>query len=189
MKPIQFVQTLLTDDQALIVTVALKAVIEDENYVLSDDEQTNYQRLAVFFANVAQTPSAFAPKGELARTVKKIVRQAKGPAQPRSSNESVTNGRKVRQARRKATQIARRSNRREFNEAYNAAVAQIEAERLEAEAVNAELLAKLQNEPTFDVIGAEGQVILAGIPASMIVKTEDGAEEFLDPPKIILPGE
>jgi hypothetical protein len=187
---VQFVQALLTDDQALLVTVAIKAVIDDDNYVLTEEEQTNYARLAVFFAELAKNPSRYAPKGELARTVKKIVRKSKASqTPPTGTNNSVMNGRKLRQSKRRATHKARRAMRREFNESYNAAVESMEADRLEAEAANAELVAKLEAEPKFNVIGAEGQIILEGIPKSMIVSAQDMAEllDYVPQAEIVLP--
>lgn len=146
---------------------------------MTDEERGDYQRLAAFFAHLAMEPSRFAPSGKLAETVKTITKRAKGPAQ----RPSRKNRRKERQERRMRTAKARRSMRREQAEAYNAAVEQYEQERQEMEEANAELIAKLEAEPKFNVVNAMGQVIMAGVPESMVVKVDDEPA----PPKIILP--
>src|SRR5579859_6179227 len=114
----QFVQTLITDEQALKIRLAIDMVLQDpERFVMTDEERQEYERLAVFYGHAVTNPSAFSPTGEMAQTVKKIVRRAKGPAQPKS----LRNKPKARQERRRAIQKLRRKQRREYNEQYNAA--------------------------------------------------------------------
>lgn len=180
----QFVQTLITDEQALKIRLAIDLVLQDpERFVMTDEERTEYERLGTFYGYAAANPSAFAPTGEMAQTVKSIIRRTKGPAQPASRR----NKRKARQLRRRAHQKMMRKQRREFNEQYNAAMEQLRKDAEEAERNAQEMMAKYEAEQKFDIYDGLGNLIMAGVPESAIRKMEDApAEEAA--PHIILPG-
>jgi len=178
----QLTQLLLADEQALKVRLAIDLVLQDpERFVMTDEERNEYERLAVFFGTVASDPSRFAPTGEMAQTVKSLVRRARGPAQPQSGR----NKRKVRQERRQGFAKRRRAQRREFAEAYNAAVERVERDMAE----------KYDKEPKFMILRADGVPIMTDIPASMVVPMVDQIRETEEGPlvtaplgSIILPG-
>jgi hypothetical protein len=173
---VQFVQLVLTDDQALLVRFALDQIINDpERFVMEDEERADYERLAVFFGTAAAEPSRFPPTGAQASRVKSIVRRAKGPAQQLSRAKKRSQGQQKRD----------RKARREMVEAYNAAFERMEAERAEMEQLQTELEARIENQPKFRVLTAGGQVLLDGVPAEFVVNAETG--ETLAP-KIIVPG-
>ena len=179
----QFVQTLITDEQALKIRLAIDLILQDpERFVMTDEERTEYERLAVFYGYAATNPSAFSPTGEMAQTVKTLVRRAKGPAQPKS----LRNKRKARQARRRAWQKIQRKQRREMAEQFNSAVEALAKDREEAEVAAQEMAERFKNEPRFDIYDAFGNLIMAGVPESVIRKHEDAPAE--DRPKIIMPG-
>lgn len=178
----QFVETLITDDQALKIRLALDLILQDpDRYVMTDEERDEYQRLAVFYGVVATDPSRFAPTGKNAQTVKSIVRRVKGPAQPQSRR----NRRKMRQERRRAHQKLMRSQRREFAEQYNAAMQTLRSEAEEAGRAAAEVEERFAAEPKVMVLAADGTPVMRGIPASMVVPEPESLDEA---PKIILPG-
>jgi hypothetical protein len=187
---VQFIQTLLTDEQALKIRYAIDVLLQDpERYVMTDEERTEYERLAVFWGHAVTNPSAFSPTGEMAQRVKTIVRRAKGPAQPPSRR----NKRKARQEQRRAFQKLRRKQRREFNEQYNSAMEQLRSDAEEAERNAQELAAKYEAEPKFEIRDGYGNLIMQGIPKSAIVPmTPDGDVSDVSPssdtPHIILPG-
>jgi septal ring factor EnvC (AmiA/AmiB activator) len=179
---VQFVQTLITDEQALKIRLAIDMILQDpERFVMTDEERQEYERLAVFYGHAVTNPSAFSPTGEMAQTVKKLVRRAKGPAQPKS----LRNKRKARQARRRAWQKIQRQQRREMAEQFNAAVEQLAKDREEAEAAAQELAAKYETEHKFDLFDGFGNLIMAGIPESAL---RDHAVVEGEKPHIILPG-
>ena len=176
--------------------MALDIILNDpERYVLSEDERASYEKLAVFFGVAATDPSRFPPTGDSARMVKKLMRRAKGPAQPQSRR----NKRKARQERRMRTAKARRKYKREDAENYNRAREAMEAELREMEQIHAEIEAQHAGEAQFMVIGPDGQTpLLMGVPESAI-RPMEGAEgaptgpvenEPMEarPSKVILPG-
>jgi hypothetical protein len=201
---VQFVQLLLTDEQALYLNASVDLLLADtERFVMTDEERDNYQRLSVFFSEVVRNPAHFAPTGEMADTVKSIVRKLKGPAQPQSRR----NRRKARQERRMSFRKRERAQRRENAEMYNAAMAALEAERVEAEAAWQEIAERYANEPKVMVLTADGVPVMTDIPASMVVpmptpeeiaaenhRIEQATAEYFhgdegrETPKIILPG-
>lgn len=117
---------------------------------------------------VAEHPNHFPVRREYARMIKSKLRAAKGPAQPQPGR----NKRKARQAQRRAFQKLRRENRRELVAAFNAQREQMEAQRAEQEAQAEQRRAEIATEPTFDITDLMGNVILAGVPKSMIKAQE-----------------
>lgn len=173
----QFTQILLTDEQALKARLALDLVLEDpERFVMTDEERADFSRLAMFFGYVAANPSQFPPAGEMAQTVKTIVRRAKGASQPQSGR----NKRKARQERRQSFSKRRRQERKVFVEAYNVARERYEQDVKELEEVQREQIERWENEPKFDVLRADGQLIMAGVPRSMIVPSTSELDYSLD---------
>jgi exonuclease VII large subunit len=93
------------------------------------------QRLAMFFAGVAADPSRFPVTGNMAPSLKKAARRAKGPAQRLSRAVKRTQGqqKRDRQARREAVAAYNEARERverdmqEMEEAHAQRVAQIEA--------------------------------------------------------------
>lgn len=159
----QFAQVLVTDDQALKTRLALDLILQDpERYEMTDEERADYERLAVFFGLVATNPSHFAPTGEMARTVKSIIRRAKGPAQPQSQS-------KRRLKRSQGKQKRDRAAKRLAVEQYNEAFAAYEKDRLDFEEYERELVERFKDEPRVQVLRADGVVIMSDIPASMVV--------------------
>jgi hypothetical protein len=171
---VQLTQIVLTDDQALLtrqlIDIALANSTEEEIGDAADDAM----RLAVFFGAVAAEPERFPVTGTMARALKQAQRQAKGPAQPASRR----NRRKARQEKRTSFHKRRRKETRETREAYNAAVAAMAAEREEMGAAFAEKRAQLEAEPKVNVTDAMGNVIIAGVPQSMIVPVEPEIEDL-----------
>lgn len=172
----QFVQVVLTDDQALLARAALDLILNDpERYVMTDEERADYERLAVFLGHVAQNPSEFPVTGKMATSVRKAVRRIAGPAQPQSRRRKRSQGQQKRD----------RKARRELVAAYNEAVARMEAERQEAEEAHRELLERIEPQPKYRVVSAGGEVILDGVPAEFIQPVdEDGPAITRD--KIVL---
>lgn len=182
----RFVQPLLTDEQSLLTSLAIKLILEDEErFVLSEDERAQYEKLATFFGIVAQRPTQFAPTGQNASTVKSIVKRAKGPAQPQTRR----NARKARQLRRRAHQKLMRKQRREVAEQWNAAVEQYEQERAEAEAQAQELVERLDAEPKLMLTDAFGNVVMTDIPESLVkpMPVEPDAQPANESELLILP--
>lgn len=184
----QFVQMLITDEQALKIRLAIDLVLQDpERFVMTDDERTEYERLAVFFGHAGVNPSAFSPTGEMAQTVKTLVRRAKGPAQPQSRR----NRRKLRQERRRGWQKLQRKQRREMAEQLNAAMERLLKDQEEAEAAAQELQAKYEADRKFDLYDGFGNLIMSGIPESAlrdhVEPAPDGPSDD-SKPKIIMPG-
>lgn len=164
---------------------ALDIVLNDpERYVMTDEERQQYERLAVFYGTAAVDPSRFPLSPKQAARLKSIVRKPKGTAQTPSRR----NRRKVRQERRQSFAKKRRKQNREFREQYNEAMAQLRKDAEEAEQAQAEILARIEAEPKFNIVDGAGNLIMAGVPESAIVHA--GEEEALErmASKIILPG-
>lgn len=179
MQPVQIV---LTDDLALKARLAIDNILADENYVLKEEEEADYQRLAVALGQVAANPSAFPVTGKLAPSIRRVVRVAKGAAQPQSRR----NKRKVRQQNRQGYAKWRRRERRRLVEEYNRAREIYEAEAREAEEAWAEIEARLEKQPKYSVVTLDGQTLVGEIPAEFIRK-EDGSPAF--PQLIVVGGE
>ena len=144
---------------------ALDIVLNDpERYVLTEDERSAYERLAVFFGSAAVDPARFPLSPRQKSRIKSIVRKAKGPAQPQSRR----NKRKARQERRISFAKKRRKQNRELREAYNEAMAKLREEEAEMEAAYAEVQARVEAEPKFDIVDGQGQLIMSGVPESAI---------------------
>ena len=151
---------------------------------MTDEERAEFERLAVFFGQVASEPGKFPVTGAMARRVQSIVRAARGPAKPSSRR----NRRKERQERRQGAAKRRRRERAQTVAAYNEARERVAAEVAELEALQAEQLAKLEAEPKFDVVNMHGQTVLAGIPESMIVPQPAELTDEPERGQLLLPG-
>lgn len=174
------VEIVLTDEQALMASVALDSLISDENYELTEEEEAEFERLSALLKIAAQYPSKFPVTGKLAPSVRKAVRRVKGAAQPKP-----VNARKARQERRQGYAKERRRLRREHSEAYNRAVEQYEAEARERAEIAAEQETRWTSQPQYKIVAPEGDVIVDNIPAELI-QTAEGEPAF---PKLIVVGE
>lgn len=180
----RFVQLLLTDEQAELVAAACldaeRTVIADEGEESpAAEDAKQLGRLALLFQDAAERPAKYTPTGKLAATVRSVHRRAKGAAQPKPLNK-----RKQRQERRIRTAKERREMRRLFTQGYNEARERLEAERIEAESAQRELEERLEKQRKFKVVTADGDLIIAGVPAEFVVDEETG-ESLL--PKVIVP--
>lgn len=169
---------------------ALDIVLNDpERYVMTEEERSQYERLAVFFGTAAVDPSRFPLSPRQASRIKSVVKKARGPAQPQSRR----NKRKARQERRIAFAKQRRKDRREFAAAYNEAMRKMAEEQEEMEKAYAEVQARIEAEPKFAVYDGVGNLIMSGIPESAIRPMEGGAPTDITgtvpPPSIILPSD
>jgi len=143
-------------------------------------------------ALVAEEPRRFPVVGRMAATLKKSAKGVKGPAQPPSGK----NKRKARQEQRISFHKRRRKERRETaeDEDYNRARATMERDMEEARQIQEERQAQIENEPKFDITDIMGNVILAGVPLSMVRAQDDqplDLESNLEeqgPVKIVMPG-
>lgn len=181
----QFVELVVSTDQALMTRAALDIVLNDpDRYVLTEEERSAYERLAVFFGSAAVDPARFPLSPRQASRIKTLVKKARGPAQPQSRR----NKRKARQERRIATAKQRRKNNREFREQYNEAMAQLRKEQEEMEAAYAEVEARVAAEPKFDIVDGQGNLIMSGVPESAIVHAGEEAALERERAKVILPG-
>jgi hypothetical protein len=191
---VRFVQLVLTEEHAQLAAEALAREIETGEAQRADmealgfspqtedeaAEEAQLERVQLLLADAAAHPEKYPPTGKSAATVRTVVRRAKGAAQPKPLNK-----RKQRQEKRTRTHKERRKYRRQIAESYNRSVAIYEAEAKEAEEYQAELAARVESQPKFRVVGADGQPVISGIPAEFIVN-EETEENLL--PKIILPG-
>jgi hypothetical protein len=192
---VQFAQIVISDEQAAQVAQLIDHNIQhaEEFGLVFDEEgeQEGLERLAVFFAAVAGNPQHFPVTGRMATKIKTAVRRSAADG-AKLGNDGVPEGvpvatspRKERQERRMRTSKARRSMRREQAESFNQAREIMEAEQLEAQQAHEELLAELEGQPTFDIIGPDGQPILQGVPESFIRPT--GSDELVTGNQIVLP--
>lgn len=172
----QLVQLVLTDDQALLnrqlIDLALSNSTEDQ----LGEAEADAQRLAVFFGAVAAQPEQFPVTGRMAAQLKTLQRKAKGPAQ----TETKRNKRKARQLKRQSFSKRRRAERAEYTAAYNVAREAMAAEAVEMEEAHAELRARLDAEPKFNITDVQGNVILAGVPSSMVVALDEAPENVVE---------
>jgi hypothetical protein len=177
---VQFAQILLSDEQALMTRLALDLILNDpERYQMTDEERADYERLAVFFGTVAAEPSRFAPTGERARTVKSIVRRAKGPAQPASRRKPRSQGQQKRD----------RAARREAVEMFNAAREAYLKDQQDLEEYMREQQERYESARKWDIYNDAGQLVLAGVPEyALRLPSGETAEELAEAPKIVLPG-
>ena len=153
---------------------ALDIVLNDpERYVLTEEERSAYERLAVFFGHAVVDPSRFPLSPRQASRIKSVVKKARGPAQPQSRR----NKRKARQERRIAFAKQRRKQNREFREQYNEAMAQLRKEQEEMEQAYAEVQARIEAEPKFDIFDGVGNLIMSGVPESAIRSQETDPAE------------
>lgn len=184
----QLVEVVLTTDQAAVLAAAsdvtLRAASESEYIALEEGEQQTLEQLAVFLAAVANNPQHFPVASNKGLTLKKRLAAPKGAGQPQSRK----NKRKARQERRMSFHKRRRKERRADAENFNQAREIVERDRAEMEEIQRERQAQLENEPKFEMLDSMGNVVLSGIPESMIrpQQTPDTPEE--EAPKIIMPG-
>lgn len=162
----QFVQTLLTTDQTSKVEQALKLVLDradDLGIVWNDEnEQNEYAQLAGFFQAVTENPTKFAPRGEMARTVKQIYRRVKGPAQPKSAAPKRSQGqqkrdRKLRRELAAEYNAARERVEKDMEEARDAHLEQLKEQQLRvSDLVSSDVLMRAQLIELLELIGADG---------------------------------
>jgi type IV secretory pathway VirB10-like protein len=136
---VQFVQIVLTDEQAALVAKGLPLALSNttpEEWETNDPETTeaDVQSLAMFFAGVATEPSRFPVTGRMAGRLKKASRAAKGPAQPQSRRRKRSQGQQKRD----------RAARKEAVDAYNAARERYEQDVKEMEEAHAERVAQIE---------------------------------------------
>jgi hypothetical protein len=182
----QLVQLVLTDDQALLTRQAIDLALSNSTEDQIGDADADLQRLAVFFGAVAAEPGRFPLTGQFAEALKRGARKAKGPAQTKSRR----NARKERQEKRIGFAKRRRAERRALVAQHNAVQEAMEAERQEMEEAYAELRARLDAEPKVNITDAAGNVILAGVPQSMVQPVDAYPPEAQgpNPTSIIMPG-
>lgn len=183
----RFVQLLLTDEQAELTAAALRDAEKALKELAEEDvpeEHRSYVgeniaqigRLSMLFQDMSENPAKYTPTGEMARTVRSIVKRAKGRPQ-------IPSLRKKRADRHQRRRMERRYFRRnrEYIEQYNRAVEITEAERAEAEANAAELAKRIEGQPTYTVTDGYGNVLMSGIPAEFVL---DADGKSLAAPKI-----
>lgn len=177
-------QIVITDDQAKLLgaaaDVTLRANEAEEFILLEEHEKTSLQELAVFMAMVAQHPGSFPITGRMAKSVKTRLRQLRGPAQPASAR----NKRKARQEKRQGFAKRRRKQRRELAEQYNQARQIMEQEMEEARQIQEERQAQLEAEPKFNITDIMGNVLVANVPASMVVPVPGPDDEAAEAARI-----
>jgi hypothetical protein len=177
------VEILLTDDLALKARFAIDSILADDNYVMTDEEEADFKRLAVFLGQVATNPAQFKPQGKNALRVRSIVRSMRGAAQPQSRK----NKRKIRQHNRQGYAKWRRRERKRLVEEFNRARELYEQDAREAAEYWAEVEERVAKQTQYDVVTLDGQTVLAGIPAEFIRLTESGEPAF--PQLIVVGGE
>jgi hypothetical protein len=150
----QFVQTVLTDEQAELLAAALPLLIERapelvDEMLGGEDVVEDLKRLAFFFGAIATEPSKYPVNQQMARALKTRVRRLKNPT-PRRSDGGVKgepkprSSRKARQERRMRTAKERRRNRREEVENFNAAREQYERDVAELQELQREGEARVE---------------------------------------------
>lgn len=177
-------QIVLTDELAGLLAAAVGITISahEQNHIvqLTDEELTEYQRLAVFLTAVASEPERFPLRESLAKGLKKKVRAAKGPAQPQSRKKK----KKRTQSQQKRDRAQRRLEAQQHNEAREA----YDKDRVDLESYIEERQAQIESEPKFVITDIAGNTILAGVPESMIrPMPEEGVEAHDSKPELILP--
>lgn len=158
---------------------AIDVLLEDENHITTDEERTEFERLAVFLGQVAASPELFPPTGKNANRIRSIVRRVKGPAQPPRKPK-----RHARLEKRQGRQKFLRQHRRELAAEYNSAREKFELERAEMEEMIRATEERIAKQPKFQIKDVQGNVVVRDIPAEAILR-EDGEPAF---PQIIVPG-
>src|SRR5690242_17354963 len=189
----RLVEVVLTEEQAGLLAAAADITLrsheaEDGLVTLNEQEELGMKQLAVFFVTVASSPQHFPVTGRMAKTVKSRTRAAKGEAKQTSRK----NKRKARQERRMSFSKRRRKERREMAENFNKAREVYEAELAEIQAIQEQRQREIENEPKFDVQDIMGNVVIAGVPQSMIRAADTNEPVDITtgplPSKVILPG-
>lgn len=201
----QLVEIVLTEEQVGLLSVAAGLTLrsnEDTEHgliTLTEEEQADYERLAVFLTTVAANPQHFPVTGRMARSIKKRTLASRLPRPAAGDTaRSVRNKRKARQEKRQGASKRRRKERREHVAAFNKARERYEADVKEMQEIQEQRQREIENEPKFDVTDIMGNVVIAGVPKSMIRPVVNGADLvdehaedlrlLADAPKIILPG-
>ncbi len=176
----KFAEIVVSADQALMARLALDTMLADpERFHMEDEERADFERLSVFFGQVATNPEAFPLTGKNATRIRKVVRRVKGPAQaPRKPK------RHARLEQRQHRQKFLRKNRAELAAQYNEARQKMEDEMREADELLRATEERIANQPKFQVKDITGKIIVRDIPAEALLR-EDGEPAF---PTIILPG-
>lgn len=179
----KLVQLVLTDAMAELAAAALRDASNSEDVTV--DESIILYDGSLLFQAASEEPTKFPLTGAKAAKLKRRVSR-KPHVKGNSGNTaaSTRNKRKARQEKRAGWAKIRRKNRREMAEQYNKAVKIMEDERAEMEMNYAEQVAKLNDQPKFDVFGMDGSKVLGGVPESMIRPSEPAPEA---PPEIVLP--
>lgn len=130
------VQIVLTLEQIRLLNGAVGYTLAEytndpESELMDAEEASEFERLGTFFHEVELFPYRFRPQGKLATSIRPFIRAAKGTAQPGPRK----NKRKQRQEKRRTFHKRRRAERKAMVEAWNAAVAMVEAELAEAEEI------------------------------------------------------
>lgn len=183
----RLVQLVLTDQIAELTAAALRDASNSED-VTVEEAGILYDASRLFMA-ASEEPQRFPLTGAKATSLKRAVsRTPHVKGNSGNTAASTRNKRKARQEKRRGWAKIRRANRREMAENYNKAVATMEAERAEMDAIYAEEQAKLAEQPKFDVFAMDGTRLLGGIPESMIRPAPDEDDENSEAnPEIILP--
>ena len=137
----QFVQLVLSDEQAQLVAMAIPLAMQntspdqwDADEERAAQMESELQRLDMFFTGVASEPSRFPVTGRMADRLKTAARKAKGPAQRVSRRKVRSQGQQKRD----------RAARREAVAAYNQARERVEQDMQEMEAAHAERVAQIE---------------------------------------------
>ncbi|MCZ2109394.1 MAG: DUF724 domain-containing protein [Dehalococcoidia bacterium] len=166
----------------MLIAAARDAVQSEE---VHEDDILGWNQLIYFLEAVRDEPHKFRPTGKQAAGIRKVIARAKGTSQPQSRK----NKRKARQERRMRTHKERRRFRKQIAESYNEARALQEQENAEMEAAFQELQERLEKQPKFRIMAADGSVLIAGVPLEML-QTEEGEpvtpEAFK--PQLYVPG-
>lgn len=182
----EFVQVVLTDDHAVQTASAIALALENstEEQLGGPEGEQVLKSLAVFFGGVAAEPERFPVTGRMASKVKRLKRQARGPAQPQSRR----NRRKLRQERRQGGAKRRRQERAENVANFNQAMESLARDREEMEAAHQEQQAHLQTlleAETLTVDEYRELLSLAYAPPAMLEALSK--LDVKETPKLILP--
>lgn len=178
-----FSQIVLTGDQIEMLIAAARDAVQSD--AVHEDDVLGWNELIYFLEAVRDEPLKFRPTGRQEALIRKVVARAKGT----SRTPSRKNKRKARQERRMRTHKERRRFRKQIAESYNEARALQEQENAEAEAAFKALQERLEKQPKFRIMAADGSVLIAGVPLEML-QTDEGEPVTPDAfkPQLIVPG-
>jgi len=173
----QLVELVFTDQQVGLLAAAVDTTLrsaDDEEHgllTLEDEERTAFEQLQVFLTSVFTSPRAFPVTGRMAIPKKKSVAEK---LHLKGTSESTRNKRKARQAKRQGGHKRRRLEQRKMAANYNQARTVMEAELQEIQEIQEQRQAEIALEPKFDITDIMGNVVIAGVPESMIRPAEVG---------------